>query len=192
MRVFAYFPVSYQWAGTMPPMSAVIFLGLTLPFVPLAASAEEPTQVPMKQTDAATYNVRVQLGGAISGEFLVDTGSSHMAIRESTLRELQRAGHARFVKNLAGRMADGSRQVVPVYRIDRVRIGEHCILDQVEAAIFPDTARPILGLSALRQAAPFRFFMDPPALELGRCGLRGASRGGSKTLARADSGDRAQ
>jgi len=157
--------------------SASSLLALSLFCAPLAAWAQEsPVMVPMEQTSAATYNVAVKLGSTHSGDFLVDTGSSHMAIRESTLRKLQKAGHARFVKNLGGRMADGSRQVVPVYRIDRVRIGKHCTLKQVEAAVFPDSARPILGLNALRQAGPIAFSMETPALELGGCGSRSVAR----------------
>jgi predicted aspartyl protease len=155
----------------MPQKPAPFILALFLVCTPFAALAQEsPVMVPMERTSAATYNVAVELGSIHSGDFLVDTGSSHMAIRESTLRKLQQAGHARFVKNLGGRMADGSRKVVPIYRIDRVRIGKHCTLKGVEAAIFPDSARPILGLSALRQAGPIAFSMEPPALELGGCG----------------------
>ncbi|MFA9460214.1 retropepsin-like aspartic protease [Thiohalorhabdus methylotrophus] len=153
---------------------------------PLAALAED-TQIPMRQKKTATFYVPVQLGSSFSGEFLVDTGSSHMAIRESTLRDLQEQGHARFVKNLAGRMADGSRKVVPVYRIDQVRIGKNCLIEGVEAAVFPDSARPILGLSALRQAAPVRFSMNPPTLQLSRCGGRTAATGGSGAVAQAES-----
>ena len=160
-----------------------------LPLALLAASLSLPAQaaepIPLQRTGAATFNVAVELGGTVSGDFLVDTGSSYMAIRESTLRTLQEAGHARFVKNLAGRMADGSRQVVPVYRIDRVRIGAHCTLETVDAAVFPDSARPILGLSALRQAAPVQLSMDPPTLQLGQCGTHTARRGETGPVAKA-------
>jgi len=162
-------------------------LPLALFAVFLSNPAPASEAIPLQRTGAATFNVAVQLGGSVSGDFLVDTGSSHMAIRESTLRTLQESGHARFVKNLAGRMADGSRQVVPVYRIDRVRIGANCTLESVDAAVFPDSARPILGLSALRQAAPIRFSMDPPALELGSCSGPTASAPADGNLARAGS-----
>lgn len=167
----------------MPPKPVAFLLGSLLLCTPLTAGAQDPVEVPMQRSGAATFNVPVVLGGSVSGEFLVDTGSSHMAIRESTLRELQKAGHARFVKNLAGRMADGSRQVVPIYRIDRIRIGERCTLEEVEAAVFPDSARPILGLSALRRAAPFRFSTEPPALVLDRCDGPRTARADGRTLA---------
>jgi len=154
----------------MPRTTVAAWLTLALLAAPVAAASDAaPIRIPLERTHAATYNVAVELGQGFRGDFLVDTGSSHMAIRESTLRRLQQAGHARFVKNLAGRMADGSRQVVPVYRIDRVRIGEQCVLERVDAAIFPDSARPILGMGALRQAAPIGFSTEPPVLKLGGC-----------------------
>ncbi|HKJ86935.1 MAG TPA: retropepsin-like aspartic protease, partial [Gammaproteobacteria bacterium] len=128
----------------------------------------------------------VRMGDSLSGEFLVDTGSSHMVIRASTLRALQKQGHARFVKNLTGHMADGRSKVVPIYRIDRIRVGKHCLIEGVEAAVFPDNARPILGLSALRRAAPIQLSVDPPALRLSRCGSTTASRTGDEALARSE------
>jgi hypothetical protein len=39
----------------------------------------------------------------------------------------------------------------------------------VEAAVFPGKTRQILGLSALKKAAPFIFSMDPPNLVLSNC-----------------------
>jgi len=67
-------------------------------------------------------------------------------------------------------MADGSQLTVPIYRIGGVVIGAECWLSDVEAAVFPGSTRFILGLSGLRQAAPFIFSLDPPQLVLSNCG----------------------
>ncbi|MFP4560821.1 MAG: TIGR02281 family clan AA aspartic protease [Thiohalorhabdus sp.] len=165
---------------------APIALGLLLA-APVAKATD--ARIPMEKKGSDTFYVPVELGGSRSAEFLVDTGSSHMAIRESTLRDLQDREQATFVKNLAGRMADGSRKVVPVYRIDRVRIGEDCFLNGVEAAVFPDSSRPILGLSALRRAGSIRISMDPPTLQLGQCDRHTARVPGKGALASADAGE---
>jgi len=58
---------------------------------------------------------------------------------------------------------------VPVQAIAAPNIGGHCWLHDVEAAVFPGNARQILGLSALRRAAPFIVSADPPALEPSQC-----------------------
>ena len=80
-----------------------------------------------------------------------------------------------YIKQLQGTMADGSTREVPVYAIRRMSIGGDCWLYDVEAAVFPGDSRQILGLSALRKAAPFIFSVDPPTLSLSGCGGAAAS-----------------
>ena len=59
--------------------------------------------------------------------------------------------------------------VVPVYSIKRMSIGSRCDLKDIEVAVLPGKTRQILGLSALRQASPFIFSIDPPELILSNC-----------------------
>jgi len=66
-------------------------------------------------------------------------------------------------------MADGSMRVVPVYRIGSISIGGVCRIDDVEAAVFPGAYRGLLGLSALRKAAPLMFSIEPPLLQMTNC-----------------------
>jgi hypothetical protein len=66
-------------------------------------------------------------------------------------------------------LADGSEMTVPVYFVGRIRIGDSCWLNDVEAAVFAGKSRQILGLSALRKTAPFIFSVDPPSLALSQC-----------------------
>lgn len=134
-----------------------------------ANASEDRYLVPMIDQGASTFYVNVFLKGIGLTEFLVDTGSSYMTINEETLDVLQQEDQATYVKDLKGVLADGSEQVVPVYRIKAMKIGESCGLTDVMAAVFPGRTRNILGLSALRAAAPFVFSVDPPSLELSNC-----------------------
>ena len=126
-------------------------------------------QVPMQDKGASTMYVEGKLEGFGPIEMMVDTGSSYTTINEVTLDVLTQGGHAEYVKDLAGVMADGSRKVVPVYRLTALSIGGGCTIKDVEAAVFPGNTRLILGLSALRKTAPFVFSMEPPALVLSNC-----------------------
>jgi len=52
----------------------------------------------------------------------------------------------------------------------------------VEAVVFPGKTRQILGLSALRQAAPLIFSLNPPKLVLSNCTDRLAEAGDKALL----------
>lgn len=127
------------------------------------------TRVVMIEKPAATFYVATEINGFGPAELMVDTGSGYVTINESTLGVLQANGQARYVKPLRGILADGRELTVPVYVISAMRLGENCWLHDLEAAVFPGDSRQILGLSALRKAAPFVFSVDPPELQLSRC-----------------------
>lgn len=122
----------------------------------------------MHGIDAGTYYVEVGMANLPNVNFLVDTGSGYTAIDTGMLSAMQESGDAVFVKQLEGMMADGRTMVVPVYRITEIRLGT-CLLKDVEAAVFADGTRPILGMRALTRVAPFTFSVDPPGIRLGRC-----------------------
>ena len=124
----------------------------------------------MQAKGADTYYVKGSIRGLGSTEFMVDTGSGYVTINEQTLSVLQARGGATYVKDLMGVFADGRRRTYPVYRLDAIRLGEHCELRNVEAAVFPGRTRHILGLSGLKQAGSFTFSFDPPQLLLANCG----------------------
>jgi predicted aspartyl protease len=146
----------------VPLAGLLLTPGLTL--------ANEPTaRVAMQEKAAATFYVSAQLGGSGLTEFLVDTGAGYTTINEETLAALTREGGARYLRQLAGTLADGSQRIVPVYAVNRMNIGGNCWLNDVEVAVFPGRSRQLLGLSALRRAAPFTFSVDPPTLELSHC-----------------------
>ena len=135
----------------------------------MASAAEFDSDIPMRDKGAATYYVGGEIHGVGPVDFMVDTGSGFMTINEETLAMLNRGGHATYLRDLSGILADGTTKRVPVYRLTAIRIGPACVLRDVEAAVFPGKTRQILGLSALRQAAPFIFSMNPPKLVLSHC-----------------------
>ncbi len=133
-------------------------------------ASEFNLQVPMHSKGATTYYVSGFINGSIASDFLVDTGSGYVTINTQTLKLLKREGSAEFVKKISAIMADGSETVVPVYRIATLKLGDSCIIQNVEAAVMPGSAPNILGLSALKKAAPFALTITPPTLRLTGCG----------------------
>ncbi|MGD8615926.1 MAG: retropepsin-like aspartic protease [Gammaproteobacteria bacterium] len=133
--------------------------------------AESYRTIPMNQKRLATYYVEASLHGSGNVEFMVDTGAGYTTINENTLALLVAVNNAEYVGELTGVMADGSQHRLPVYRIKRLVLGKDCVLDDVEAAVFPRDTRMLLGLSALEKAAPFVFSTNPPALSLSNCGV---------------------
>lgn len=162
-----------------------VLLGATLspwPLAPVLAQGFD-AEIPMHDKGVSTFYVPGFVEGYGAAEFMVDTGSGYTTINEETLAVLRSGGHAHYVKDLTGVMADGSRTQLPVYRLTSITIGSDCAVRNVEAAIFPGRARQILGLSALRQVAPFLFSVQPPSLYLSNCSSQDADEAPAKTAA---------
>lgn len=136
---------------------------------PIAMAGEFSTTIDMRSKGGATFYVSGQITGLGTVDLMVDTGSGYMTINEEMLKTLKDGGQARFVRNLRGRLANGSELDVPVYAIEAVSIGDACWLHDVEAAVFPGNTRPILGLNVLQRAGPFIFSFEPPRLVLSHC-----------------------
>lgn len=153
-------------------------MGIVLLTAGNAVAGDFDSQIPMRDKGAATYYVDGEIRGVGKVDLMVDTGSGYTVINEETLSLLKEFDGAIYVKDLSGILADGSSMTVPVYRIAQLRIGEACTLLDVEVAVFPGSTRQILGLSALRHAAPFIFSLNPPQLVLSNCTARVAAAGG--------------
>lgn len=137
---------------------------------PVALADEFGTAIAMHaKGGGATFYVSGHVTGLGAVDWMVDTGSGYTTINEEMLLTLQATGQVRFVKSVHGRLADGRTLDVPVYAIDAVSIGDACWLHDVEVAVFPGNARPILGLNVLQRAAPFIFSFTPPRLMLSGC-----------------------
>lgn len=147
------------------------FGGLLILGVILSVRGSEPktASIPMRDNGASAFYVEVHIEGFGSRDFLVDTGAGYMTINETTLSVLRTKDLATYVRELEGILADGSRLRVPVYRLTSIKIGNACLIRDVEVAVFPGTSRGLLGLSALRRTAPFLFSLEPPVLQLSNC-----------------------
>ena len=144
-------------------------LSITLAASPIAWGSSFSTSVPIYDRDTVTYYVSGGIDGYGSTEFMLDTGSAYVTIDEQTLAVLKKRNNAEYVKSISGIMADGRRRTVPIYRLSAITIGDNCEIRNVEAAVFPGGTRHILGLSALKETAPFTVSVEPPALALSNC-----------------------
>ena len=123
----------------------------------------------MHDRGVMTYYVDVEVMGLGRIPFLVDTGAGYLAIGQQMFRVLERHGQTHYLREMEGMLADGTRITVPVYRIAYINIGGNCVVRDVETTVFPHATRAVLGLSALRKTAPFKFSINPPTLELTNC-----------------------
>lgn len=149
--------------------TTLVMLILTLAGQTVHAGPMDQT-IPMRLSTASTYYVDGYFTGYGAVDLMVDTGSSYTIINEEALAVLRQKGAATYIKDLTGIMADGSKKIVPVYQIAEMSIGNGCTFKNVEAAVFAGNTRHILGISTLKQAAPFTFSMEPPTLLVSNCG----------------------
>ena len=77
------------------------------------------------------------------------------------------------MKDIKGILANGSTYIVQVWEVSSITLNDQCTLNNVEVAVFPGKTRQILGLSALKKAAPLELSFDPPVLSLGSCDVIG-------------------
>ena len=137
------------------------------------SGATSKNLIPMNNIGMGTYYVNVKLADMPESQFMVDTGSGYMAINEQSLRVLKQQNRVKFVKDIKGILANGSALIVPIWEVSSITINDQCTLNNVEVAVFPGKTRQILGLSALKKAAPLELSFDPPMLSLGNCALTG-------------------
>lgn len=154
-------------------MKSITFLLLitTLNFsaVFLAHSAENfAFPVAMTTSPGGTGYVEATLAGSVTASFLIDTGSSMLVINQNTFNALKRNSHVSFSHEAAARLANGKLHRVDVYTVHQFRIGKHCDLGKVEIAVIKK-GNNILGMSALKKAAPFAVSINPPTLMLSEC-----------------------
>lgn len=145
-----------------------LFLLVGLLSLPVFAGQTSVT-VPIHKKGASTFYIKGKLGNLASADFMVDTGSGYLVINQESLAQLKEHGQARYVKEIRGILANGKKFVVPVWRVSNFTIANQCVLHNVEAAVFPGKTRQILGLTALKKAAPFEFSFEPPQIVLSHC-----------------------
>jgi clan AA aspartic protease (TIGR02281 family) len=122
----------------------------------------------MQQEKSGNYYVHGVLGGGVETDFLVDTGSGYVSLSKRTFARVKGGEGTQYLRDIVGVMANGKLRKVRVYRIASLALGA-CVLADVEVAVFPGTARDILGLSALRRVEPFAMQLSPPMLLVSDC-----------------------
>ena len=125
--------------------------------------------IPLHDNGRSTLYVNGKFGDLDDTELMVDTGSGYVTINEDTLKKLQDKGLASYVKQVKGILANGSLFTVPIWKVSSLTINNNCVINDIEAAVFPGNTRQILGLSALRKAAPFTISLRPSSLTLTGC-----------------------
>lgn len=125
--------------------------------------------LPLSHKGSGTLYVQTQLGNNKQAEWLVDTGSDYSVIDKALIDQLMTQGQARYLKKLRGKMANGSEQIVSLYMVDRLQLADDCEVHNVKVAVLPKATRRIMGLSALRQLAPFSVSFNPPMLTVNGC-----------------------
>jgi predicted aspartyl protease len=150
-------------------MKAVALLALSLGSVNGALSGELDTKVTLIDKGVSTLYVEGHIEGVGVIDLLIDTGAGYTAINEKTLKVLKKKGLATHLKDMAAKLANGNRVVVPIYHIERLNIGGTCEVRNVEVAVLPGESRCILGLNTLTKVAPFLVSVDPPSLSLSHC-----------------------
>lgn len=132
--------------------------------------ADQAQSMPLVESAAKTFYVHAAIDMLDSTTLMLDTGSGYSTINQHTFEALQQSQRIHFVKKILGLLADGSRRQVTIWRIDSITLNGSCKLQNIEVAVLPGTSRQILGLGALRKAAPFTISVDPPTLSLSNCG----------------------
>ncbi len=147
---------------------------LLLSATPLLAD-DFNTTIPLIEKGTETYYVTASIGNN-RFDLLVDTGAGFTALNSQLIEELKAEGHAHKIGAVEGIMANGDIYELPVYMISSLDVGG-CIIRNFEAAEMPAGTRNLLGLSALKKAAPFAFSIEPAELRLSNCGSTVASAG---------------
>ncbi len=145
------------------------FLAIITLYSATAVSKEFDTKISIAEKGAVTYYVSGQVEGYSKTDFMIDTGSGYTAINENMLNTLREQNNIEYVKTVSGIMANGKRTKLSVYRIASIDIGGKCTVKNIKAVVLPGNTRNILGLNALKKAAPFAMSMNPPELILSNC-----------------------
>ncbi|WP_455365964.1 retroviral-like aspartic protease family protein [Kaarinaea lacus] len=111
----------------------------------------------------------VKLADSVDSQFMVDTGSGYVAINEQSLEKLKQKNQVEYLRDIKGKLANGKIYRLPIWRLSSLTLNEQCTLKNIEVAVFPGNTRQLLGLSALKKAAPLEISFDPPQLVLTSC-----------------------
>ncbi len=152
----------------------LLFLGLTA-LCQTAAADRFGNSVAMSEVASGNYYVQGSISGSVQADFLVDTGSGFVSLTPDLFARVVRLPGTQYSREIHGAMANGKVQRVKMYRVKTLTLTEQCVLHDVEVVVMPGSSKNILGLSALRQVAPFALELNPPQLHLSNCATEKAT-----------------
>jgi clan AA aspartic protease (TIGR02281 family) len=107
-------------------------------------------EVPMVRS-GGTYGVPVQINGAITLDFVLDSGASDVSIPSDVFRTLVRTGTITKEDTIGSEtytLADGSRKKATTFRIRSLKVGPKG-LEDVKGSVAEDDSPLLLGMSFL-------------------------------------------
>ena len=144
------------------PLTSLALVARVFSLLPLVALVPlaSATEVPLVKT-GGVYAVPVQINGAITLNFIVDSGAAEANIPADVVMTLIRANTIAPSDFLPGRtyvLADGTHVESSRFTIRMVRIGDH-VIENVTATIGDVAGSPLLGQSVLERLG--RWSLDP-------------------------------
>ena len=104
------------------------------------------------KSDGGTYVVPVQINGAITLDFVIDSGASDVSVPADVVSTLIRTGTIRdsdFIGKQTYILADGSKAPSAVFMIRSLKVG-NTVIENVKGDIAPAQASLLLGQSFLQ------------------------------------------
>jgi predicted aspartyl protease len=124
----------------------------TTPLLSPSVNKKSPSlvEVPLKE-DSGIFVVPVEINGAITLDFAVDSGAGNVTIPADVYYTLVRTGTIKDSDIVGQRtvvLADGSQSKLPTFTIRSLRIGDK-IIENVKASVLPLEGQLLLGQSFL-------------------------------------------
>jgi clan AA aspartic protease (TIGR02281 family) len=137
--------------------------------VPIAAEAQVgPTYEVALKEEGGTFVVPVQINGAITLDFTVDSGAADVQIPLDVFRTLVRAGTiaaSDYIGEQTYTLADGSTQKQPRFIVRELKVGGY-VLRNVPASVSPVDGNLLLGESFLSRFAQWTLDNEQHVLKL--------------------------
>ena len=122
---------------------------------PTTAPKQNRAEVPLKK-EGGTFVVPVQINGAITLDFTVDSGAADVSIPADVFSTLTRTGTIKDADVIGEQtyvLADGSKSLLPTFTIRSLKVGDK-IIENVRGSVASAQGSLLLGQSFLE-----RFFV---------------------------------
>jgi clan AA aspartic protease (TIGR02281 family) len=123
------------------------------------STSTAPNQNPSSQTRVSlkkfggTFVVPVEINGAITLDFTIDSGAADVSVPADVFSTLMRTGTIRDTDIIGKQtyvLADGSKSQSDTFTIRLLKVGD-IIIENVEGSVLPEQGSPLLGQSFLER-----------------------------------------